>query len=87
MKKDNYEMMLAVFDKQRFGDTLENHEKNWKKRYNKSREESSGVVDGIKVTRYLPAWGKSLTNKKEPYGHAYSAARATTIRGKSTIKD
>jgi hypothetical protein len=87
MKKNSYDMMLSVFDKQRFGDKLENDERKWKKNYNKSREESSGVVDGVKVTRYLPAWGKSLTNKKQPYGHAYSAANTTVIRGKSKIKD
>ena len=60
MKKNSYEMMLQVFEKQRNGDRLFDAEIKWKRRYNKSREESSSEVDGVKVTRYKPAWVKSV---------------------------
>ena len=54
--KQNYEMMLRVYEKQRNGDRLFDAEIKWKRRYNKSRVESCNEVDGIKVTRYKPAW-------------------------------
>jgi hypothetical protein len=56
MKKNSYDMMLQVFDKQRNGDRLFGAEIRWKRRYNKSREESVTDMDGVKVTRYKPAW-------------------------------
>jgi hypothetical protein len=59
MKKSSYELMLTVYEKQRRGERLFKNEKRWKKNYNKSREESVSDVDGIKVTRYKPAWQKS----------------------------
>ena len=60
MKKNSYEIMLSVFEKQKNGDRLFDKEIKWKKNYNKSREESSSDVDGVKVTRYKPAWIKSI---------------------------
>ena len=59
MKQNSYNMMLQVWEKQRNGDRLFDAEIKWKRRYNKSREESRSDVDGIKVTRYKPAWIKS----------------------------
>ena len=62
MKKFNqasYNMMLQVFEKQKNGDRLFDAEIKWKKKYNKSREESSNNENGVKVTRYKPAWVKS----------------------------
>ena len=59
MKQASYNMMLQVWEKQRNGDRLFDAEIKWKKRYNKSREESSNDVDGVKVTRYKPSWVKS----------------------------
>ena len=59
MKKNSYDMMLNVWEKQNQGDRLFDKEIKWKKRYNKSREESSSDVDGVKVTRYKPSWIKS----------------------------
>jgi hypothetical protein len=59
MKQNTYNMMLTVWEKQRNGDRLFSNEVKWKKRYNKSREESRSDVDGVKVTRYKPAWVKS----------------------------
>jgi hypothetical protein len=59
MKQATYNMMLQVWEKQKNGDRLFDAEIKWKKRYNKSREESSGEVDGVKVTRYKPSWVKS----------------------------
>ena len=59
MKKNSYEIMLSVFEKQKNGDRLFDKEIKWKKNYNKSREESSSDVDGVKVTRYKPSWIKS----------------------------
>ena len=56
MKKNSYDMMLQVFEKQKNGDRLFDAEIKWKKKYNKSREESRSEVDGVKVTRYKPAW-------------------------------
>ena len=56
MKKNSYELMLRVYDKQRRGERLFQNEKRWKKNYNKSREEFCNVVEGIKITRYKPAW-------------------------------
>ena len=56
--KQNYEMMLRVYEKQRNGDRLFDAELKWKKRYNKSRVESISDSDGIKVTRYKPAWSR-----------------------------
>ena len=56
MKQATYNMMLQVWEKQKNGDRLFDAEIKWKKRYNKSREESVSEVDGIKVTRYKPAW-------------------------------
>jgi hypothetical protein len=48
--------MLSIWEKQKNGDRLFDAEIKWKKRYNKSREESRSEVDGVKVTRYKPAW-------------------------------
>ena len=62
MKKFNqasYNMMLQVWEKQRNGDRLFDAEIKWKKKYNKSREESRSDINGVKVTRYKPAWVKS----------------------------
>ena len=59
MKQQSYNMMLQVWEKQRNGDRLFDAEIKWKKRYNKSRQESVSDVDGVKVTRYKPAWVKS----------------------------
>jgi len=59
MKKNSYEMMLKVWEKQKNGDRLFDAEIKWKKRYNKSREESVTEEDGVKVTRYKPAWVSS----------------------------
>ena len=56
MKKNSYDMMLQVFEKQKNGDRLFDAEIKWKKRYMKSREESVSEVDGAKVTRYKPSW-------------------------------
>ena len=56
MKQASYNMMLQVWEKQKNGDRLFDAEIKWKKRYNKSREESRSDVDGVKVTRYKPAW-------------------------------
>ncbi len=56
MKKNSYEMMLKVWEKQKNGDRLFDAEIKWKKRYNKSREEFVKEEDGIKVTRYKPSW-------------------------------
>ncbi len=58
MKKNSYELMLRVYDKQRRGERLFKNEKRWKKNYNKSREESCNEADGIKITRYKPAWSR-----------------------------
>ena len=60
MKKNSYDMMLNVWEKQNQGDRLFDAEIKWKKRYNKSREESRTEIDGVKVTRYKPAWVKSI---------------------------
>ena len=60
MKKNSYDMMLNVWEKQNQGDRLFDKEIKWKKRYNKSREESRTEIDGVKVTRYKPAWIKSI---------------------------
>ena len=60
MKKNSYEMMIKVWEKQKNGDRLFDAEIKWKKRYNKSREESVSEEDGVKVTRYKPAWVKSV---------------------------
>ena len=54
--KDQYNMMLQVYEKQRNGDRLFGAEIKWKRRYNKSREEFVTDMDGVKVTRYKPAW-------------------------------
>ena len=59
MKQQSYNMMLQVWEKQRNGDRLFDAEIKWKKRYNKSRQESVSDVDGVKVTRYKPSWVKS----------------------------
>ena len=59
MRQATYNMMLQVFEKQKNGDRLFDAEIKWKRRYNKSREESVNDVDGVKVTRYKPAWVKS----------------------------
>ena len=59
MKQQSYNMMLQVWEKQRNGDRLFDAEIKWKKRYNKSRQESVSDVDGVKVTRYNPSWVKS----------------------------
>jgi hypothetical protein len=59
MKQATYNIMLQVWEKQKNGDRLFDAEIKWKKRYNKSREESVSNQDGIKVTRYLPSWVKS----------------------------
>ena len=59
MRQHTYNMMLQVWEKQKNGDRLFDAEVKWKKRYNKSREESRSDVDGVKVTRYKPAWVKS----------------------------
>ena len=56
MKKSQYEMMLKVYEKQRRGDRLHKDEKRWKKKYNQSREESTSDINGVKITRYKPAW-------------------------------
>ena len=56
MKKKSYEMMIKVWEKQKNGDRLFDTEIKWKRRYNKSREESVSEVDGVKVTRYKPSW-------------------------------
>mgnify|MGYP003971649997 FL=1 len=56
MKKNQYDMMLQVWEKQKNGDRLFDSEIKWKRKYNKSREESCCEVDGVKVTRYKPAW-------------------------------
>ena len=56
MKKNSYDMMLQVWEKQKNGDRLFDAEIKWKKRYMKSREESVSEVDGVKVTRYKPSW-------------------------------
>ena len=56
MKKNSYDLMLAVWEKQKNGDRLFDAEIKWKKRYNKSREEFVTDMDGVKVTRYKPAW-------------------------------
>ena len=60
MKQNTYNIMLSIWEKQRNGDRLFDAEIKWKKRYNKSREESRSEVDGVKVTRYKPAWVKSV---------------------------
>jgi len=60
MKKNSYEMMIKIWEKQKNGDRLFDAEIKWKKRYNKSREESVSEEDGVKVTRYKPAWVKSV---------------------------
>ena len=52
----SYEMMLRVWEKQKNGDRLFDKEIKWKKRYNKSREESVTEENGVKVTRYKPSW-------------------------------
>jgi len=62
MKKFNagsYNMFLQVYEKQKNGDRLFDKEIKWKKNYNRKREESSTVIEGVKVTRYKPAWIKS----------------------------
>ena len=59
MKQNTYNMMLQVFEKQRNGDRLFDAEIKWKRRYNKSREESRSEENGVKVTRYKPSWVKS----------------------------
>ena len=62
MKKFNqvsYNMFLQVAEKQKNGDRLFDKEIKWKKNYNRKREESSTVIEGIKVTRYKPSWVKS----------------------------
>jgi hypothetical protein len=56
MKQNSYNIMLSIWEKQRNGDRLFDAEIKWKKKYNKSREESRSEVDGVKVTRYKPAW-------------------------------
>ena len=56
MKKSSYEIMLTVYEKQRRGDRLHKDERRWKKKYNKSRVESISDMDGVKITRYRPAW-------------------------------
>ena len=56
MKQASYNMMLQVWEKQKNGDRLFDAEIKWKKRYNKSREESRSEENGVKVTRYKPAW-------------------------------
>ena len=56
MKKNSYEMMLRVYDKQRTGERLFKHEKRWKKKYNENRIESVRYEGDIRVTRYKPAW-------------------------------
>ena len=60
MKKNDYGMMVRVWEKQKNGDRLFKNEINWKKKYNKSREESVTDEDGVKVTRYKPSWVKSV---------------------------
>lgn len=60
MKKNDYGMMVRVWEKQKNGDRLFDKEIKWKKKYNKSREESVSEEDGIKVTRYKPSWVKSV---------------------------
>lgn len=60
MKKNDYGMMVRVWEKQKNGDRLFDKEIKWKKKYNKSREESVTDEDGIKVTRYKPSWVKSV---------------------------
>ena len=56
MKQNSYNMMLQVWEKQKNGDRLFDAEIKWKRRYNKSREESVTEENGIKVTRYKPSW-------------------------------
>ena len=56
MRQHTYNMMLQVWEKQKNGDRLFDAEIKWKKRYNKSREESRSEENGVKVTRYKPAW-------------------------------
>lgn len=60
MKKNSYEMMVRIFEKQKNGDRLFDKEIKWKRKYNKSREESVTDEDAIKVTRYKPSWVKSV---------------------------
>lgn len=56
MTRNQYGMMLQVYEKQRNGDRLFDAEIKWKRRYNVTRVESVRYVDGIKYTRYKPAW-------------------------------
>lgn len=59
MKINEYNMMLQVFEKQKNGDRLFDAEIKWKRKYNKRRVESVSDEDGVKVTRYKPAWSKN----------------------------
>jgi hypothetical protein len=59
MKKNSYEIMLSVFEKQNNGVTLEKDERMWKQKYMKNRVDSVKDVDGVKVTRYRPNWEKN----------------------------
>ena len=56
MKKNSYELMLRIYEKQRTGERLFKHEKRWKKKYNENRIESVRYEGDIRVTRYKPAW-------------------------------
>ena len=60
MKKNSYQMMVRIWEKQRNGDRLFANERKWKKKYNKTREESVTEENGVKVTRYKPSWVKSV---------------------------
>ena len=60
MKKNDYGMMIRVWEKQKNGDRLFANEVKWKRKYNKTREESVSEEDGVKVTRYKPSWVKSV---------------------------
>ena len=60
MKKNSYQMMVRIWEKQRNGDRLFANERKWKKKYNKTREESVIEENGVKVTRYKPSWVKSV---------------------------
>ena len=60
MKKNSYQMMVRIWEKQRNGDRLFANERKWKKKYNKTREESVSEENGVKVTRYKPSWVKSV---------------------------